>query len=80
MSNGTYDKVNGGQWYWDADAEIFWTWDTTEIIARKFQEIIIKKGLSGAFSWSLGEDSYDWSHLLALQKNMKLLRSGQQCS
>lgn len=80
MSNGTYDKVNGGQWYWDADVEIFWTWDTTEIIARKFDEIIIKKGLGGAFSWSLGEDSHDWSHLLALQSNMKQWKSGQQCS
>ncbi|KAK5658891.1 hypothetical protein OQA88_1705 [Cercophora sp. LCS_1] len=75
MANGKYDKANGGQWYWDAGDNIFWTWDTTQIIARKFQEIVVKKGLGGVFSWSLGEDSYDWSHLLALQSNVKQLGS-----
>ncbi|KAK3362309.1 glycoside hydrolase superfamily [Lasiosphaeria hispida] len=74
LANSKYDAKNGGQWYWDADVNIFWTWDTPEIIAKKFVDIVKAKGLGGVMAWSLGEDSYDWSHLLALQKNVKTLR------
>ncbi|KAK0632775.1 glycoside hydrolase superfamily [Immersiella caudata] len=71
LANGKFDIVNGGQWYWDAEPRIFWTWDTPQIIARKFTEIVAQKGLGGVFAWSLAQDSYDWSHLLALQAGVK---------
>ncbi len=70
LENGEYDEVQGGQWYWDADVDIFWTWDTPEVIAKKFELIVKAKGLGGVMAWSLGEDGYDWSHLLALQKGV----------
>ncbi|KAK0657071.1 family 18 glycosyl hydrolase [Cercophora newfieldiana] len=72
LANSQYDSDNGGQWYWDSDG-IFWTWDTPEIIAKKFDEIVKPKELGGVFAWSLGEDSYDWSNFLALQAGVKRL-------
>jgi len=74
LANGKSDDVNGGQWYWDSDLSVFWTWDTPDIIAKKFSDIIVQKGLGGAFAWSLAEDSFDWCHLKALQQNAKQLK------
>ena len=73
LAQGKYDSANGGQWYWDSDVSIFWTWDTPQIMARKFTEVIAQRNLGGAFAWSMAEDSYDWSHLLALQQGVKSL-------
>ncbi|KAK1757915.1 glycoside hydrolase superfamily [Echria macrotheca] len=73
LANAKYDSANGGEWYWDATTDLFWTWDTPEIITRKFQEIVVKRALGGAFAWSLAEDSHDWSRLLAMQANVKKL-------
>jgi GH18 family chitinase len=50
---------------------MFWTWDTTEIMAQKFDNIVKPLQLGGVMAWSLVEDSYDWSHVLALQAGMK---------
>jgi chitinase len=68
------DQAQGGQWYWDADTSLFWTWDTPELIEKKIKTLL-NKGIGGFMAWSLGEDGYDWSHLLAMQKNLK---SGSQ--
>ncbi|CRG89087.1 hypothetical protein PISL3812_06122 [Talaromyces islandicus] len=65
-SNGITDDEEGGQYYWDSTNNIFWTWDTPELISKKFTEIIGKTGLGGVMAWSLGEDSLDWSELKAI--------------
>lgn len=71
VQNGKTDVENGGQWYWDPTARVYWTWDTPELVARKFKEIIAAKGLGGAFAWSLAQDSHDWSLFKALQTGVR---------
>ena len=67
MNNGKEDSDAGGQWYWDASAKVYWTWDTPKLIMRKFTEIVVAKKLGGVMAWSLAQDSYDWSHFKAMQ-------------
>lgn len=73
MANCITDEDAGAEYYWDAENAVFWTWDTAELIERKFTEIVEQRGLGGVFAWSAGEDSYDWSHLAALQTGAKKL-------
>lgn len=70
MANGTTDEDAGGQYYYDSVNNVFWTWDTPALIEEKFEKIVKTKGLGGVMAWSAGEDSYDWSHMLALQKGV----------
>jgi chitinase len=69
-NNSITDTVRGGQYYWDSSANLFWTWDTPDLISKKFVEIVAARGLGGVMAWSLGEDSYNWSHLAALRKGV----------
>ncbi|QGA19792.1 hypothetical protein EYB26_007486 [Talaromyces marneffei] len=69
-SNGLTDEDAGGQYYWDRDSQLFWTWDTPELITRKFTEIIAATGLGGVMAWSLGEDSIDWNALKAINSGV----------
>ncbi|KAG8160986.1 hypothetical protein KVR01_009250 [Diaporthe batatas] len=71
LANGQLDAENGGQWYVDADAGLYWTYDTPELVAQKFTDIVAAKGLGGVMAWSLVEDSYDWSLLKAMQDGVK---------
>lgn len=71
MQNGKTDEEHGGQWYWDAPSRLFWTWDTPDLIQRKFDTVIASRGLGGVFSWSLGQDSHDWSHLQAMRRGVE---------
>ncbi|KAJ6779939.1 hypothetical protein PWT90_05360 [Aphanocladium album] len=73
MNNGKADNEKGGQWYWDASAKVYWTWDTPEFIAKKMTDIVKAKGLGGVMAWSLAQDSHDWSHIKALQSGIKSL-------
>lgn len=66
LASGTYDSVHGGYYYWDSEEKIWWTWDTTDAISKKFPLIVQPKALGGVFAWGLGEDSKDWTHLKAL--------------
>ncbi|CAN8096147.1 unnamed protein product [Discula destructiva] len=75
MTNGTTDVENGGQWYIDTEANMFWTWDTPELMTKKFTDIVKARGLGGVMAWSLGEDSYDWSHLKAIQDGVNALKA-----
>ncbi|KAL2073872.1 hypothetical protein VTL71DRAFT_11198 [Oculimacula yallundae] len=75
MANGTTDNVAGGEYHFDKTNNIFWTWDTPALIARKFEEIVKAKALGGVMAWSAGEDSFDWSHMLALQAGVKTMRA-----
>jgi chitinase len=71
IRNGKEDAEGGGQWYWDAQKSVYWTWDTPALIARKFDEIVKPKGLGGVMAWSLAQDSYDWSRFKAMQTGVK---------
>lgn len=71
MNNGKEDSDQGGQWYWDSSAKVYWTWDTPNLIARKFSEIVSTNKLGGVMAWSLAQDSHDWSHFKAMQAGVK---------
>ncbi|KAF2469331.1 glycoside hydrolase, partial [Lindgomyces ingoldianus] len=71
MKNGVCDEVAGGQYYFDANENLFWTWDTPALIARKFEDIVKMYGIGGVVAWSLGEDAYDWSHVRQMGKELK---------
>ncbi|KAK1638795.1 family 18 glycosyl hydrolase [Colletotrichum phormii] len=71
IANGKTDEVSGGQWYWDPAGPFFWSWDTPALVTRKFNEIAKARGLGGVAVWSLGEDSYDFSLLKAIQAGVK---------
>lgn len=73
LKNGKTDVTLGGAWYWDAAEKVYWTWDTPELIARKFKEIVVEKKLGGAMAWSLAQDSYDWSHFKAMRAGVQAL-------
>ena len=78
MMYGEYDKEHGGHFYWDPETNIWWTWDTPDMIAKKFPEIVKKKGLGGTFAWGLGEDADDFVHLKALSAEMKKYKKACQ--
>ncbi|KAI4622221.1 hypothetical protein J4E83_004961 [Alternaria metachromatica] len=68
--HGVTDEVAGGQYYFDATNRLFWTWDTPELITRKFDNIVRKYKLGGIMAWSLGEDSADWGHIRQMAKEV----------
>ncbi|RDW88193.1 hypothetical protein BP6252_00225 [Coleophoma cylindrospora] len=67
------DTVRGGEYFWDSTVNIFWTWDTPTFITEKFSKIVADKSLGGVMSWSLGEDTYDNSHILAIRDGVTTL-------
>ena len=76
--NGVTDEQAGGQYYFDPANGLFWTWDTPDLISRKFNDIVHKYNLGGVMAWSLGEDSNDWSHVKRMAD--ELAKSPQQPS
>lgn len=78
MAHGKYDSEHGGHYYWDTEEDLWWSWDTPDVIAKKFPAIMKKKGLGGAFAWGLGEDADDFAHLKALTTEVKKLGKGYQ--
>ncbi|KAK2765403.1 hypothetical protein FQN54_008249 [Arachnomyces sp. PD_36] len=71
LADSKTDTQGGGQYFWDADANIFWTWDTPELMREKFENIVGDKGLGGVMAWSLGEDSESWRHIGAMREGVK---------
>ena len=71
MAHGRYDSGSGGHYYWDPEEYLWWTWDTPDVIAKKFPAIMRKRNLGGAFAWALGEDANDFVHFKALTAEMK---------
>ncbi|KAK2025068.1 family 18 glycosyl hydrolase [Colletotrichum zoysiae] len=71
LANGKTDEVRGGQWYWDPAGPFFWTWETPALVGRKFNDIVKTRGVGGVSVWSLGEDSYDFALLKAIQTGVK---------
>ncbi|OJJ99978.1 hypothetical protein ASPACDRAFT_119904 [Aspergillus aculeatus ATCC 16872] len=68
LSEGTTDATMGGQYYFDDSINIFWSWDTGDLIGRKFTDIVDAEQVGGIMAWSLGEDTLAWEHLSAMQK------------
>ncbi|KAI0106810.1 glycoside hydrolase family 18 protein [Daldinia grandis] len=73
ITNGSYDEVGGGYYYWDRDEAIWWTFDTPLAVAKKFPRIVEKEKLGGVFAWGLGEDAPKWAHLKALNAGVRQL-------
>lgn len=67
---GKTDEKKGGQYYMDTENNLFWTWDTPALITRKFKDIVDAENLGGVMAWSLGEDTYNWAHLKAMQEGV----------
>ncbi|KAI3336928.1 carbohydrate-binding module family 18 protein [Xylariaceae sp. AK1471] len=67
LANPNNDTESGGAWYLDTNTtpNLFWTWETTDLMWRKFDEIVNNKTctLGGISAWSLGEDSFNWEHV-----------------
>lgn len=80
LANGQLDAEAGGMWYIDNEASLFWTYDTPALITQKFNDIIVAKGLGGIMAWSMAEDSYDWTHLKAMQDGVAALRASSSSS
>lgn len=76
LAGGKYDSEGGGHYFWDAEENWWWTWDTPEAIARKFPAIMEEKKLGGVFAWGLGEDGNEWTHLKALTAGWKRYSRG----
>ncbi|PGH14130.1 hypothetical protein AJ79_03247 [Helicocarpus griseus UAMH5409] len=82
MANGMYDRYDPsksddysrgggrGHYYWDAEENIWWTWDTPEAIKEKMRPFMLGRGLGGAFAWGLGEDGPEFKHLKALTEGL----------
>lgn len=68
--DGQTDEKAGGQYYFDADVDLFWTWDTPEMVQRKFKEIVDQEKLGGVMAWSLGEDTLDFKLVKAMQEGV----------
>ncbi|KAI2643398.1 glycoside hydrolase family 18 protein [Xylaria nigripes] len=73
LSNGIADNEEGGQWYWDKATSNFWTWDTPDFIAQKFEKIIKAKNLGGVMGWALGGDLPDNTYVKAIQAGLKTM-------
>lgn len=75
LANAQTDTDAGAAWYIDTEANLFWTWDSPELMSQKFIDIVAARGLGGVMAWSLAEDSYDWSHLKAMQDGVAKMKA-----
>ncbi|KAL4879237.1 glycoside hydrolase superfamily [Aspergillus karnatakaensis] len=66
LTLGEYDADGGGYYYWDGEENLFWTFDTAEVLGRKIPVIVEEMSLGGVFAWGLGEDAPDFDRLQAL--------------
>ncbi|KAG9941389.1 glycoside hydrolase family 18 protein, partial [Aureobasidium melanogenum] len=64
LNNREWD--NDGNYYWDAEQKIFWSWDTPASMVEKFPTIVKRRKLGGVFAWGLGEDADAYLHLKTL--------------
>jgi GH18 family chitinase len=64
LDNRQWDS--DGNYYWDAEEKIFWSWDTPASMAEKFPAIVKSRKLGGVFAWGLGEDADAFLHLKTL--------------
>jgi len=71
LTDGKYDSEGGGHYYFDAEEDLFWSWDTPDAIRKKFPAIVEKRGLGGVFAWGLGEDAPAFEHLKTSNEGVK---------
>lgn len=80
LERGIYDGEGGGHYCFDAEEDLFWSWDTEEAIKKKFPGVVEKRALGGVFAWGLGEDastegiSHGFKHLKATSKEIRRLK------
>ncbi|KAI1800026.1 carbohydrate-binding module family 18 protein [Daldinia bambusicola] len=72
LANSQFDKEEGGMWYWDAEASLFWTWDIPDMMIQKVFQIAVPENLGGVMAWSLGEDSANWARLISVATAVKV--------
>jgi GH18 family chitinase len=77
VANAEYDDEQGAAYFWDREENLWWSWDTPDVIERKFPRIVEKMGLGGVFAWGLGEDAPSWTHLQALTAGVEKYLSKQ---
>jgi len=73
LYNSLYDDPDGGDYFWDAKDNIWWTWDTADAIRLKIPRIVGKRNLGGVFAWGLGEDAPFFHHLEAVNDGLESL-------
>ncbi|KAI1346576.1 glycoside hydrolase superfamily [Xylaria sp. FL0043] len=80
--NFKYDEAKGGLWYFDetTSPKLFWTWENTDLMSRKFDEIVNnpEHKLGGISGWSLGENTAGWDHVQQMRNMTQLRNSGDQ--
>lgn len=57
LQNWKYDEPEGGNYYWDAEERLFWSWEAPEAIWDKVRPILRDNLVNGVFAWGLGEDA-----------------------
>jgi GH18 family chitinase len=67
VTDGQYDEVGGGYWYFDSSTEppLWWSFETPESLTKKYA-LVAEKGINGVFAWELGGDGPEHKHLAAL--------------
>jgi chitinase len=68
---GMTDDTAGGEYFFDAESKLFWTWDTVELMQKKISDIVNPMHVGGVMAWSLGEDSDGWKHIKAISEWVK---------
>ncbi|KAH6645515.1 chitinase 18-4 [Truncatella angustata] len=71
LTDGTYDNIRGGYYYFDTKQSLWWTFDNPDAILKKFPVIVMDMKLGGVFAWGLGEDAPDFKHLRAVNLGIK---------
>lgn len=51
--------------------DVFWTWETPELIQRKFTDVVDQEKIGGVMAWSLGEDTLKFEHVEAMRKGVE---------
>lgn len=77
LIHGRYDDVAGGHYHWDADEDLWWTYETPSSVEDKFG-LVRDVGLGGVFAWELGSDGPQYNNLAALNDAVVDLRDGKK--
>ncbi|KAF2092311.1 carbohydrate-binding module family 18 protein [Saccharata proteae CBS 121410] len=70
QANALLDQVRGGSYFFDPDAQLFWTWDAPQWVQEKFETLVGGLGVGGVGAWSLGEDAGKWEMLGSVREGV----------